>query len=1275
MRKLILFAVILYSCLSFGQCTYNLDISKSSTTPDWSPSTNIEVKINGVSSFFTLPSGVDYQNFPISINDNDLVEIYKHIDTADATNNNVGVSFVTSNGIYLVDERLKFPQSSLVYSSNLFCATTCDFVDLPTSFVDPTSTTEIFVDVYSFNFSSTTWLFEYDTVASFDSSNLVTSTITNTSLTLSNLSPDTLYYLRFTEVCATGNPYQVVFSARTLFNGCRDVWSVNVMPVTVVEAKVNFAAGDTETIWDVEYGIAPYTQGTGGNSFTINNSSEFSMNNLNIGDSYDIYIRSQCSTTSFGNWVSYNYTHSDFVINFPDPILKASLISQNVVDTNGDDILDSNVDLNSDGEITATEAIQTTNLDLSTYDITDLTGIRNFLNVTNLTLNQNDFINADLSDMSAIEILDIGRGSMHETIDISGCINLKELYLRSGHINSLEVSDCINLEILEINSSDIQQLDLSQNINLRIFDAEFAAISNLDFSNNILLESIYLDYTTNWNTMTTINLSNLSLVESIVIKDSLINFLNTDSCVNLELLNLFNSQLFGVNTTMNPNLRELILRGNRMSNLDVSQNLALEYLSYSSDNLSSPTDLSNNINLKYLIINDTPQNILNVSSNINLETLYLDNLPISNIDLTTNVNLENIRLKDVNLTNLDVTNNINLKDLEIDNSLITTFDLSNNLILERLYFRNTTFNNLDLTPNVNLKSFGVVNSTCNNCPTENLTDLSQNTNLEIFNVQSNNSIQKIRLDQHPKLEYLGLFELPALQQINIKSNIINPANFATGIIYNTNPDYVCSDNSLLPYLTQQFTAVNINNVVFNTYCSFNPGGNFNEIEGNISIDIDNNGCDPTDPVFPNFNFTATDGINTGTISSNQAGEYYVPVADGQHTITPNPENPTYWNISPPNVVVDFPTQASPFTQDFCVTANGTVEDLEVIVVPLEQARPGFDTDYKVVVKNKGNQTASGAVTLDFEEDFMTLLSTNPTAGNTPSNQLSWSFTGLQPFQMEEYEFTMTLNTPTQTTNPLNSNDILTFTGTVTGTGTDAMPADNVMVFDQTVVNSYDPNDKTCLEGETIDPADVGEYVHYMIRFENTGTASAINVVIKDEIDLSQFDITTLIPLGGSHDYYTRIREGNVVEFIHEDINLDFNDATNDGHVLFKIKTLNTLVAGDTFDNTAEIFFDFNFPIITNMESVTVMSTASIGETTDSSIKLYPNPAKSFINFSATNSLESVTIMDINGRTLSQTNFTGNSTNQRISLENLSSGIYFVTVKSDLGQKVEKLIVK
>jgi hypothetical protein len=88
-----------------------------------------------------------------------------------------------------------------------------------------------------------------------------------------------------------------------------------------------------------------------------------------------------------------------------------------------------------------------------------------------------------------------------------------------------------------------------------------------------------------------------------------------------------------------------------------------------------------------------------------------------------------------------------------------------------------------------------------------------------------------------------------------------------------------------------------------------------------------------------------------------------------------------------------------------------------------------------------------------------------------------------------------------------------------------------------------------------------------------------------------------------------------------------------------------------------------------------MSTASIGETTDTFISVYPNPARDFINITSTNGLKSATLIDVNGRRLSQTNFIGNATEQSISLENLTSGVYFVTIQSEVGQKVEKVIVE
>ena len=126
--------------------------------------------------------------------------------------------------------------------------------------------------------------------------------------------------------------------------------------------------------------------------------------------------------------------------------------------------------------------------------------------------------------------------------------------------------------------------------------------------------------------------------------------------------------------------------------------------------------------------------------------------------------------------------------------------------------------------------------------------------------------------------------------------------------------------------------------------------------------------------------------------------------------------------------------------------------------------------------------------------------------------------------------------------------------------------------------------------------------------------------------------------------------------------------------MFKIKTLYSLIAGGTFDKEAQIYFDFNAPIITNTETVSVMSTAGIGRTTDTSIQVFPNPASGFINVTGVSTLESVMLTDLNARTLSQTSFIGNNLTQQVSLSNLSSGIYFVTVTSNAGAKTEKLIV-
>ncbi len=143
---------------------------------------------------------------------------------------------------------------------------------------------------------------------------------------------------------------------------------------------------------------------------------------------------------------------------------------------------------------------------------------------------------------------------------------------------------------------------------------------------------------------------------------------------------------------------------------------------------------------------------------------------------------------------------------------------------------------------------------------------------------------------------------------------------------------------------------------------------------------------------------------------------------------------------------------------------------------------------------------------------------------------------------------------------------------------------------------------------------IGQYVHYIIRFENTGTAGATNIVVKDLIDAEKFDISTLVPLDASHNFYTKIT-GNKAEFIFENIDLPSAPSELRHGVAFKIKLHHYLQIGDTFSNLANIYFDYNFPIVTNIEttSIQTLSTGDFGK--DADITLYPNPATTSVNLS------------------------------------------------------------
>lgn len=736
----------------------------------------------------------------------------------------------------------------------------------------------------------------------------------------------------------------------------------------------------------------------------------------------------------------------------------------------------------------------------------------------------------------------------------------------------------------------------------------------------------------------------------------------------VEYLDVSNSQissLVGINSFTY--LTNLKCQNNSISSLIVTNTIGI------GPNSNARAYMSINCSHNNMITFEFPDN--NILEDIDCSYNNLTSINFNQLGDVYNFNCSHNLLTTINLTNsstyiyytFDCSYN-QLMSFYRGNSVFNgTLDCSYNQISDigAIFYSDSIITNFshNLLVNVNVKSsLGLFLFFNDNL----ITALNFEGDCNILEI-GNNFLQSLDLSKpYTTIDRLYMSNNP-ITSLNLKNNYSQIPYIEGGEIL----QYICADEFEVESM-QQYISANYPNCQVNSYCSFTPGGTFYTITGTNTYDENNNGCDALDTKFPNLKYAITNGTVTGSIMPNQSGDYAIPVQAGTHTITPVIENPAYFTISPASTTVTFPATVSPTSRDFCLTTNGLHNDLEVTTIPLNTPIPGFDVYYKIIYKNKGTQTQSGTLNLTFNDSVLDLVTVSAATTSQTLNNINWSFTNLLPFETREIWVTLNLNSPTETP-PVNAGFLLNYTTTITA-ATDETPLDNIAALNQIVVNSYDPNDKTCLEGATITPSQVGKEVHYMIRFENNGTANAHNIVVKDMIDTTKFDVNSLIPIKGSHSFVTRITDTNKVEFIFENINLPFDDANNDGYIAFKIKTKPSLVLGNTFSNTASIYFDYNFPIITNPAVTTV---ATVLENQDFEFASYfaisPNPAKEVLTISSKqeSAISSISIYNVLGQLVQ---IIPNAKNMKsIDVSDLKTGNYFIKVISDKGSSSSKFM--
>jgi uncharacterized repeat protein (TIGR01451 family) len=397
----------------------------------------------------------------------------------------------------------------------------------------------------------------------------------------------------------------------------------------------------------------------------------------------------------------------------------------------------------------------------------------------------------------------------------------------------------------------------------------------------------------------------------------------------------------------------------------------------------------------------------------------------------------------------------------------------------------------------------------------------------------------------------------------------------------------------------------------------------------------------------------------------------MPTDAGNFTTAITSQLPDYFVATPASYAFNFTGLGNTQTADFCVAPVGMVNDLEVSVYPLNDLRPGFAANYRIVYKNKGTVIANGSINFEYNNNKLNFVNANPVVSSQMASMLTFDFTNLNLFETRTIDLHFNVLSPPTT----NINDVIVSTVTANPISDDATAENNSHTLNETVIGSYDPNDITCLEGNQVLIEDADKYLHYVIRFQNTGTASAINVKVENTLD-NKLDWTTMQLESLSHSGRVEINDGREITFIFNNINLPdstSDEANSHGFITYKIKPMSNVVVGNVVNNTAAIFFDFNPPIVTNTAATQFVNTLAVVENEVNIFTTYPNPTNGLLNIQGDVLIDNVSLMDINGRILQEFHFNTPTLMAQLDVTDIAKGIYFLKIKSKEGNSNVKII--
>lgn len=424
-----------------------------------------------------------------------------------------------------------------------------------------------------------------------------------------------------------------------------DVASSNIKDLTGIRGFVSLTnlncSGNILTFLDISKNSALTLLNSSNNSLiSLNlkngNNTNFDLNSNFKNNSGLSCIQVDNDVYATNNWTAlkdvtanYNVDCNKYTL-IPDPNFEDKLIALEI-DKDG-----------KNGKVATASISKITYLDLSSSNISDVTGIEDFIALTYLDCNYNTISN----------------------IDVKKNKSLTKLALYDNTLTTLDITSNTELINLTFGKNQITTINLSQNKKLYHISADNNLLTNLDISLNTELESIYVTS----NKITTLDVSNQPNLSALVIGDNKISELNLSQNLKLTDLYCYSNNLKTLDLSHNILLKRLNVTWNQLTSLDLSHNPILE-LVFIEFNPITTLNLQNGNNENFILPPSNGTNKKNATvdacsflNNKNLSCIQVDNVEFSNANWT--------KIKEPTATYSSTCKTLGLEGNEFDKGII-----------------------------------------------------------------------------------------------------------------------------------------------------------------------------------------------------------------------------------------------------------------------------------------------------------------------------------------------------------------------------------------------------------------------------------------------------------------------------------------------------------------------------------------------------------------------------------------------------------------------------